>query len=265
MRSLNPPELDAEGIYSRIANARNEPARARLLESADKVLEAYGRYEDAAGLCALLDRADVLPAIPADLTSSYIYLGKARPEWRGAILANNKGGTCPLCTVGRVSTLDHYLPQGSFPEFAILPLNLVPACSVCQSNKRQLYREADEPMFLHLYFDDLPLDERYLFADVDVVETGISLDYWVEPPRSMPPGVAQRQPSGLSRRWPDSVRYERSSKPPRTCAFVKLRSLSHQTTQIYAHYAPSEQEVQLVDTAFAPRPAAPAEKTVGQA
>jgi integrase len=34
------------------------------------------------------------------------------------------------------------------------------------------------------------------------------------------------------------------------------------TTQIYAHYAPSEQEVQLVDAAFAPQPATRPEEPV---
>jgi hypothetical protein len=157
-----------------------------------KVLEAYRRYSDAAGLCALLEPADVLPAIPADLKGSFMYLGKSRPEWRGAILANNKGGRCPLCSVGRASTLDHYLPVGVFPEFAILPSNLVPACSICQSRKRDLYRDGGAPSFLHLYFDLLPLDEQYLFADVRVVRTSISLDYWVDPPTAMPLDVATR-------------------------------------------------------------------------
>lgn len=192
MRTLTPPDLGGEEVYKRISSARGEPTRGRLLASEAKVLEAYGRYEDAAALCALLDPAEVLPAIPADLTGNYTYLGKSRPEWRGAILANNRGGTCPMCAVGRASTLDHYLPESIFPEFAILPLNLVPACSICQSHKRELYREADAPLFLHLYFDDLPLDERYLFADVHVVETSISLDYWLDPPSSMPSGIAQR-------------------------------------------------------------------------
>jgi hypothetical protein len=199
MRTLSRLHLEAEEVYKRISGARREPVRGRLLASEGKVLQAYERYEEAAGLCALLDPADVLPALPEDLTGNYTYLGKSLPEWRGAILANNTGGRCPMCAVGRASTLDHYLPEGIFPEFASLPLNLVPACSICQKHKRELYRGDGSPLFLQLYFDELPVTERFLFADVDVVGTSISLDYRVDPPGSISQGLGQRLESHFSR------------------------------------------------------------------
>jgi hypothetical protein len=199
MRTLSPPPLEADEVFRRISGARREPARARLAASEEKVLYAYGQYEDAAGLCALLDPSDMLPALPEDLTGNYTYLGKSLPEWRGAILANNEGGRCPMCAVGRASTLDHYLPEGTFPEFAILPLNLVPACSVCQQYKLDLYRTDDSPLFLQLYFDELPHNERFLFAGVDFVGSSISLDFWVDPPGSIPPDLGQRLESHFSK------------------------------------------------------------------
>jgi hypothetical protein len=199
MRTLSPPDLEAEEVYKRISSGRREPTRGRLVASEAKVFEAYRRYGDASGLCALLDPADVLPARPADLTGNYAYLGKTLPEWRGAILANTRAGKCPMCSVGRASTLDHYLPENVFPEFAVLPLNLVPACSICQTHKRELYRNATAPLFLHLYFDQLPSDEQFLFAAVTVLGTGVSLDYWIDPPSSMAPDLAQRLRAHFSR------------------------------------------------------------------
>jgi hypothetical protein len=38
----------------------------------------------------------------------------------------------------------------------------------------------------------VPLDEQFLFADVEVVGSSISLDYWVDPPSSMAQGLGQR-------------------------------------------------------------------------
>lgn len=192
MRTLSAPELEAEAVYKRISNARREPTRSRLVASEARVFEAYRRYVDAGGLCGLLDPADELPASRADLTGNYTYLGKALPEWRGAILANTKGGRCPMCSIGRASTLDHYLPEAVFPEFAVLPLNLVPACSICQTHKREFYRDGSAPIFLQLYFDELPLDERFLFADATVLGTSVSFDYWVDPPSTIAAEVAQR-------------------------------------------------------------------------
>jgi integrase len=61
-----------------------------------------------------------------------------------------------------------------------------------------------------------------------------------------------------------ATRLAASNTPIRTIQEF-LGHADSKTTQIYAHYAPSEQEVQLVDAAFAPRPSVPDEKTVGQA
>ena len=42
---------------------------------------------------------------------------------------------CPLCGIGTVNTLDHYLPKTHFPVFSVTPNNLVPACTWCQGTK----------------------------------------------------------------------------------------------------------------------------------
>jgi len=39
---------------------------------------------------------------------------------------------------------DHYLPKESFAEFAIHPMNLLPACTVCNEKKGKVPR-ADVP------------------------------------------------------------------------------------------------------------------------
>ena len=50
-----------------------------------------------------------------------------------------------------------------------------------------------------------------------------------------------------------ATRLAASNTPIRTIQEF-LGHADSKTTQIYAHYAPSEQEVQLVDAAFAPQP-----------
>lgn len=67
---------------------------------------------------------------------------------------------CPMCGSHHPGTLDHYLPRESFPEFSILPCNLVPACPHCNSGvKKGRYKGASVPeRFLHPYFDTLAKD-----------------------------------------------------------------------------------------------------------
>lgn len=66
--------------------------------------------------------------------------------------------------------LDHYLPRDGacgYPEFNILPVNLVPACDRCNDNGD--FRDAaGRRAVIHPYFDGIP-NVRLLFADVSVV------------------------------------------------------------------------------------------------
>ncbi len=64
---------------------------------------------------------------------------------------------CPMCGSQHPGTLDHYLPRESFPEFSILPCNLIPACPHCNSGvKKGRYRGTTLPeRFIHPYFDTL--------------------------------------------------------------------------------------------------------------
>lgn len=63
--------------------------------------------------------------------------------------------TCPACGEGAVpKTLDHYLPKGDYPQFAITPANLFPMCATCQGAKLEKTGDALTPRyFIHPYFD----------------------------------------------------------------------------------------------------------------
>lgn len=62
---------------------------------------------------------------------------------------------CPMCGSPTTGTLDHYLPREQYPEFSVLPCNLVPACGLCNSGaKGKTYKGVASPeRFLHPYFD----------------------------------------------------------------------------------------------------------------
>lgn len=70
------------------------------------------------------------------------------------IMSLPTNGRCPMCGIGTVNTLDHYLPKESFPIFSVTPLNLVPACKWCQGEKHEYFATSEGEQLLHPYFDN---------------------------------------------------------------------------------------------------------------
>lgn len=78
-----------------------------------------------------------------------------------ALVRNVAKGDCPYCAMRLPKikdrhSLDHYLPKKQFPEFSILPQNLVQACNGCNSPKRSNFKMKDGTRaFIHPYYTDL--------------------------------------------------------------------------------------------------------------
>ncbi len=70
---------------------------------------------------------------------------------------------CPHCGLDTPSTLDHYLPKATFPEFSILPINLMPMCHKCNAIKNANWLENKLRTSINIYFDDI-FDKKFLFA-----------------------------------------------------------------------------------------------------
>ena len=63
-------------------------------------------------------------------------------------------GSCCMCLIGRVTTLDHYLPKARYPTLSIEPNNLVPACADCNKGKGSSLLQKKDDHVLHPYFSD---------------------------------------------------------------------------------------------------------------
>ena len=90
------------------------------------------------------------------------------------------GAICPLCNQRTVSTLDHHLSKQDYPDFAITPVNLVPACRDC--NTDTLARESDSPQkqTFHPYFDYIE-DATWLVASIEKTAPPV-IKFAVSPP-----------------------------------------------------------------------------------
>lgn len=89
-------------------------------------------------------------------------------------------GKCPYCSIGQVSTLDHYLPKSIFPVFSILPNNLVASCKDCNTGKSTKYAKSKGTQTLHPYYDNFST-MQWLFARV-LQTTPVSIEFYVSAP-----------------------------------------------------------------------------------
>ena len=86
--------------------------------------------------------------------SKFVKAEKIKNKYYDHLMSLAKSGKCPICGIGQVSTLDHYLAKAIYPTYAVTPCNLVPVCKDCNFTKRD---SALDPMCapLHAYYDDI--------------------------------------------------------------------------------------------------------------
>ncbi|WP_213803130.1 hypothetical protein [Granulicella sp. dw_53] len=121
-------------------------------------------------------------------TFSNLYTSPADGSTQGGVIATLRARTLQLCPAcgeeGTPNTLDHYLPKEHYPEFSILPQNLLPMCDACQLNKgSKTVDGSNRKLFIHGYYDtflaqqivDLTISEPYDAPASIELEPAISL------------------------------------------------------------------------------------------
>ena len=77
----------------------------------------------------------------------------ARRHIYDAIMTLAPNGLCPYYGHRRVRQLDHFLPKSKYPAYSVTPLNLVPSCSDCNTDKLSGDDDKIEDLPLHPYFE----------------------------------------------------------------------------------------------------------------
>jgi hypothetical protein len=96
----------------------------------------------------------------------------------------SSGERCPFCgDIGQTKNLDHFLPKAHFPEFSVMPLNLVPSCRDCNmGEKGQDYAIIEDEQAIHPYVDkDIFYQAQWVFAEY-INEADGALRYFVQCP-----------------------------------------------------------------------------------
>jgi hypothetical protein len=108
---------------------------------------------------------------------------KPARNYYDALLVSS-GERCPFCgDIGQTKNLDHFLPKAYFPEFSVLPLNLVPSCRDCNmGEKGQAYATEKDDQAIHPYVDrDIFYQEQWVYAEYIDEDDG-ALRYYVQCP-----------------------------------------------------------------------------------
>lgn len=88
----------------------------------------------------------------------------------------SSGERCPFCgDIGHTKNLDHFLPKAHFPEFSVMPLNLVPSCRDCNmGEKGQSYATVADQQPLHPYLDkSIFYQDQWVFAEYINEDDGV--------------------------------------------------------------------------------------------
>lgn len=106
-------------------------------------------------------------------------------------ILNSAQDKCPFCGgIGTPRNLDHFLPKANYPQFSVLPNNLVPSCRDCNMDgKAQNFASSAESQIIQPYSDSQKFFvDQWIFAtyiSFDDVEPG-EFEYYASPPKEWP-------------------------------------------------------------------------------
>lgn len=87
---------------------------------------------------------------------------------------------CPICGIGPANTIDHFVPEGDYPEYCIHPRNLIPLCNDCNGPKRALLKtDTNERALWNNYLDESP-NRQFLFCNVAMIEDMPRASFYID-------------------------------------------------------------------------------------
>lgn len=164
MPMIDPPSYQMEDLIDSMCNSTNpdtrDQIRERLRMSRTEIISAQTSYDVHARRATLhqLDRNSFQGSnlFKDDLKwlyeNKYASKGGACRNLYDSILTSTPYGDCPICEEKPVGTIDHILPKSQFHLLAIIPLNFIPACRDCNSDKGNSYSTVPTEEVIHPYY-----------------------------------------------------------------------------------------------------------------
>ena len=191
MRHLKKPELSAKDIVRACAQSYRAETRnglrSKLINAADLIHNESQRYDEALSQKNMsyfepheVVNGDISVDDMCDVYDNKLVKSSAvRNKYYDKLLATATTGKCPICGIGHVSNLDHYLAKTIYPVYAVTSCNLTPICRHCNFEKSDSDIEPDQAP-LHPYYDDVD-SITWLQAKLTVINGSIAAEYSVDP------------------------------------------------------------------------------------
>ena len=189
MRHLPKPQFDVEEIVKDCAQSyRAEDKRKRFNNNAVYIKQKSIEYDACASQHDWLGitkesivNGEITPEEMAELyQNKFVKHASEREKYYDKIMSLAVSGKCPICGIGQVSTLDHYLAKSLYPTYTVTPVNLIPVCKDCNFNKLDFELTSNCDALLHPYYDQID-DFIWLCAEIKKEEGSIVARYFVNP------------------------------------------------------------------------------------
>lgn len=189
MKKLDKPMMSVKEIMKDISETvLDTEKKNNIIDAIDHIEECAIEYDDLAinhNLHSIQPTQNTDTTLDAT-TMQKLYTekfsrGKLKGKYYDKLMSLSKNGKCPICGVGQISNLDHYLAKTLYPVYAITPVNLTPMCRDCNFKKRDkpIVSYVNSPF--HPYYDDID-DMVWLVAKiVKQPEGNIVVEYLVNP------------------------------------------------------------------------------------
>lgn len=177
MKTLTLPRQIGINIYDGITNnKRSERVKKYLTKKRKDVDSAYTNYINTAPAVDTLVPIILLKCHKNSLLHAYEKSTSSLKTLRDALFEAAIKSKCPFCQIGVHTTLDHYLPKEKYPEFSVLPQNLIPACDECNRHKRALIVDEGTAvrLFIHPYYDIIP-NVNFIKARLKVTKNTLTI------------------------------------------------------------------------------------------
>lgn len=189
MKAIPKPIFKAKEVFlDCISTVQNENLKKDYTDCQDIIERAEFEFDTkfpANELYLILQQEKLLGRIgKTEMEKVYTYrmvkAGMPGNKYYNLIKSSAPYGKCPLCSVRDVDTLDHYLPKSKYPKYSVVPLNLVPACTPCNTGKRISFPKNDVEQTFHPYYDNVE-NESWIRADV-LRTNPIGFNFYVQCP-----------------------------------------------------------------------------------
>lgn len=186
MRKYDKPDFDVKEIVLACANSiRDTEKKERIEKASEYIAKKSNEYDSLAESHHLfqLDKHNMVDGLVSADEMKQLYDDKfvnhksVRSKYYDKIMILTNG-VCPVCELGQVGNLDHYMPKSLYPTYALTPYNLIPICRDCNFKKKNDTFSSYEKAPIHPYYDETD-DEIWLKAELNIVENGLVASYFV--------------------------------------------------------------------------------------